>query len=107
MIAFCPSYERAISGGLIAMVQVDGRYADKTFKDTNNTGYLAADSYWLWNAQASIAAADGRWEVAFWGKNLDDEQYLVQAANNGIGMGWRMYNMPRTYGATLSYRLGD
>ena len=44
-------------------------------------------------------------ELAVWGKNLGDEQYLTQGINlAALGYGNRNYNAPRTYGVTLSKR---
>jgi iron complex outermembrane recepter protein len=96
-------YERAITAGLVGMAQVDGRYADESYKDTQNTEYLVTDSYWIWNAQASVATADETWSVDLWCKNLTDERYLTSASDIGIGLGWRIYNQPRTYGITVRY----
>jgi iron complex outermembrane receptor protein len=44
------------------------------------------------------------WEIAVWGKNLGDEQYVTQATDNGIGMGYRVFNAPRTYGVSVTKR---
>jgi iron complex outermembrane receptor protein len=42
--------------------------------------------------------------VAVWAKNLDDKRSVTQATDNGIGMGYRIFNAPRTYGVTVSKR---
>lgn len=32
-------------------------------------------SHWLYDARIGIGAADDRWDISLWGKNLADEQY--------------------------------
>ena len=39
-----------------------------------------------------------------WVKNLSDEHYVSQATDDGLGMGYRIFNPPRTFGATVSHR---
>ncbi len=82
--------------------QIDGRYADDMFKDAINDPLIATASYWVWNARASLALPND-WEVAVWGKNLADEQYVTQGVNNlPLGVGFRVYGAPRTFGFTVS-----
>ena len=45
---------------------------------------------------------DGDWELALWGQNLTNEQYVEQGLNSGLGAGNRNYNAPRTYGVQLT-----
>jgi len=48
---------------------------------------------------------DEDWELAVWGKNVANEQYVVQGIDFlNLGFGERTYNAPRTYGITLSRR---
>ena len=96
-------YEWAVSSGWTASLSGDAHYSSKVFKEALNTSYLAADSYWVFNARAALASASG-WEVAVWGKNLGDEQYVAQATDDGLGMGYRVFNAPRTFGVTLTKR---
>ena len=96
------AYTADLGGDLQARVQVDGRYADDMFKDALNDPLIATQSYWLWNARASLfSGAD--WEVAVWGKNLADERYVTQGVNNlPLGVGFRVYGAPRTWGVSFS-----
>jgi iron complex outermembrane receptor protein len=96
-------YEWEVAGGWTAAVQGGAHYSDEVFKDALNVAYLSADDYWIADARASIASPSG-WEVAVWAKNLDDKRYVTQATDNGIGMGYRIFNAPRTYGVTVSKR---
>jgi iron complex outermembrane receptor protein len=96
-------YEWAVSGDWTAAVQGAAHYSSKVFKEALNTPVLSADSYWLFDARASIASPAG-WEFAVWGKNLSNEHYVTQATDNGIGMGYRVFNAPRTYGISVTKR---
>ncbi|HET6969750.1 MAG TPA: TonB-dependent receptor, partial [Phenylobacterium sp.] len=96
-------YEWPVMEGWTAAVQAGGHYSDSVFKEALNTPYLSADSYWIFDARASVASRSG-WELAVWAKNLADKRYVTQATDNGIGMGYRVYNAPRTYGVTLTKR---
>jgi iron complex outermembrane receptor protein len=97
-------YEADFSATLGGSVQVDGSYSDSVFKDAINDPIIAADSYVLVNARVAMFNAARSWEVALWGKNLSDEQYVAQGLNTGLGAGNRNYNAPRTYGASFTYR---
>jgi len=96
-------YEWSVMGDWTAAIQGGAHYSDDVFKEALNTPYLSADDYWLFDARASLASASG-WEVAVWAKNLGDKAYVAQVTDNGIGMGYRVFNAPRTYGVTLTKR---
>ncbi|HEV8332578.1 MAG TPA: TonB-dependent receptor [Steroidobacteraceae bacterium] len=97
-------YETEFSTALGGAIQVDGSYSDGVFKDAINDPVIAQDSYVLVNARVALFNAARTWEVALWGKNLGDEQYVAQGLNTGLGAGNRNYNAPRTYGASFTYR---
>ena len=97
-------YEWSI-GGFDASVQAGAAYTDDVFKDANNDPVVASEAHWLYDARATLGPADGPWEVAVWGENLSDEQYVVQGLNvASLGFGNRTFNAPRTYGVTLTWR---
>jgi iron complex outermembrane recepter protein len=97
-------YEWPMMGDWIARAQAGVTYADGAFKDALNDPIIAADEYWLYDARFSLESANGDWEVALWGQNLSDEQYVVQGLNSGLGAGNRTFNAPRTWGVTLARR---
>ncbi|ATQ42164.1 TonB-dependent receptor [Caulobacter mirabilis] len=95
-------YSFDVGETLKARVQVDGRYADDMFKDAVNDPLIATEGYWVWNARASLFSGSD-WEVAIWGKNLADEEYVTQGVNNlPLGVGFRVYGAPRTFGVSFS-----
>ena len=52
---------------------------------------------------ASVGFEKGDWQVRFWGRNLNDDQWLItvfpSVAQTGSATGYP--NQPRSYGATL------
>jgi iron complex outermembrane receptor protein len=96
-------YSWELTGGWTAAVQGGAHYSDDVFKEALNTPYLSANDYWLLDARAAVTSASG-WELAVWAKNLGDKRYVAQVTDNGIGMGYRVFNTPRTYGVTVSKR---
>lgn len=96
------AYTLRLSDALEGRVQVDGQRNGQSFKDALNDPLIAAPAYWLWNARASVMSSDD-WEVAVWVKNLADKRYLTQAVNNlPLGVGFRVYGAPRTWGVSVS-----
>ena len=98
------TYEWQVGGNLTASVQGGAQYSDAMFKDAINDPIIAAEAYWTYDARIAIGDPADDWEIAIWGQNLSDEQYVVQGLNSGLGAGNRTYNAPRTFGATLSKR---
>ena len=97
-----PAAKRSVSGCATgASVQGGAHYSSKVFKEALNTPYLSAGSYWLLDARAALASPAG-WEIALWGKNLGNEQYVTQATDDGLGMGYRVFNAPRTFGVSVT-----
>ena len=94
-------YEWPVTGDWTASVQGGAHYSSKVFKEALNTPYLSSGSYWLLDARAALASPAG-WEIALWGKNLGNEQYVTQATDDGLGMGYRVFNAPRTFGVSVT-----
>jgi iron complex outermembrane receptor protein len=98
------TYEWDIGGNWFARAQFGADYSDGVFKDAINDPIIAAESYWLYDERFAIGDEAGNWELALWGHNLSDEQYVVQGLNSGLGAGNRTFNAPRTYGLSITRR---
>ncbi len=86
-------------------LQVDFNYQDETYFDALNNPLLSEDSYWIWNARVAWKSVDDHWEVAAYGRNLGDEEYMVYAFDlSFFGFNEEMIGTPRTYGLEASYR---
>ncbi len=98
------AYSFDIGDSLQARVQIDGRYADDMFKESLNDPLVATQSYWVWNGRASLMSGSD-WDLSVWGKNLADEEYVTQGVNNlALGVGFRVYGAPRTFGVSFTKR---
>jgi iron complex outermembrane recepter protein len=80
-----------------------------TYTSSTNTalGYLpefALPSYTLLDARAGVEAADQRWRVSIWSRNLTNKYYWVNAVKAGDAL-VRYTGRPVTFGLTLSTRL--
>jgi len=102
-----------LTSGEIGM-RLDYRYVGDHFFDLNENLAGFQPSYDLWNARIEYYAPDGRWNLAVWGRNLADEQYMSTAqsfrtprslAGTGIENGFATVaymGEPRTFGVTLT-----
>ena len=98
-------YEFPIGAGLEASVLGAAHYSDSVFKDAANDPLIRAGNWWVLDARAAVGAADERWEIALWARNLTDNQHVVQGLDvASLGFGNRNYNAPRTYGVTGTIR---
>ncbi|CAM9671406.1 unnamed protein product, partial [Phaeothamnion confervicola] len=97
-------YQWPINGNLRAEVLLATNYqADLTFDVVRDPPEAREGSYWLTDARIGIGAADERWNVSIWGKNLADERYRTQVLFSSVGFG-SSYGPPRTYGISLMLR---
>ncbi len=100
------SYEHPLVGGLLIRAVTDFSYSDSYY--TNMEGSLAdvdewhVKDYWLVNARLALTAQDGNWEVALWGRNLEDRHYYPSSS-----WGTDIINRPagpgKTYGIHFTY----
>lgn len=89
--------------GEVAMM-VDYSYRDEVANDAANTPELIEDSLSLWNARISLLSSSENWEVAAFGRNLGDEEYLTSGVSTtAFGIVEGIYGRPREYGLTLKY----
>ena len=92
-------------------LQVNGNYYSKQYSDALNTERTSQDGYALVNGRiALIHSQDHQYEVAIWGKNLSNKQYLVyglpqkEPSDGGLGFDYALVGEPRTYGLEATAR---
>ena len=102
------------SGALVW--NADANYIDDRWSILDagqNSPTFALPSYTTVNARIGYQAAQERWEVFLWGKNLTDERALVDyrltpvlgasaAYPNTLTLQYGTYLEPRTYGVSFS-----
>jgi iron complex outermembrane receptor protein len=98
------SYEWDVSDALIMRLGVDANYKDSYQSAIDDNPLFFIDDYTVWNARASVGAANGKWSLMLWGRNLTDE-YFYTSANLSNDYWFRTPGMGVTYGATFNYNL--
>lgn len=81
-------------------------YRSQIFFEVPNNPLISQPGVTLFNARAGISFADDRYEVAVFGRNLSDEDYLLDAGNTGGAFGIPTFipAEPRFYGVQLTGR---
>jgi len=98
-------YEFDVGNDLVMDVSADLNYRGETSGGPRPED--ATEDYSIANARVGLGSNDGQWRVMAWVKNLADEDYYPAAYGGGNGPYVRSYGMPRTYGVSVSYFLGN
>ena len=86
-------------------MQLDFNYQGEVFFDASNNPLLREDAYWMWNARAAWTSRAENWEVAAFGRNLGDVEYLVYGFDlSFFGFNEEMIGTPRFFGIDATYR---
>lgn len=85
-------------------IGADYSYTDETNSVLTGDEMFVIDNYFLVNARLSLSAADERWRVTAWGRNVTNEYYSNGSFNTGDTIS-RYAGMPRTIGISVSYAL--
>ncbi len=94
-------YQWQLTPALVADIMLDTSYKDDVSYDiVNQPMETLEDGYWITNARAGITAANGRWGVHLWGRNITDEVYRTQVLTSSVGFG-ENYGLPATYGISV------
>jgi iron complex outermembrane receptor protein len=95
------------NGGRI-IARGDWAYVDDHYKGALNFPELLQDSYSLFDAYVTYVSPGDSWELALFGQNLGNEDYIASGFANGLTQGKSQVSLgrPREFGASLSYRFG-
>ncbi len=99
------SYQWPITDSLNLEVAGDVSYTDSTTGGIDPQN--ATEDYTIFNTRFGLASQNGTWRAMLWARNVTDEDYYPAAYTGGNGPYVRSYGMPRTYGITLSYFIGQ
>ncbi len=92
-----------LSSDLELIANTDFRYVGERFLEATGQVFDRAPSYWVQNARVTLASKDGSWEVAAWGKNLWNKEYLTYI-NNVSFFRLEIYGEPVSYGLSASFK---
>lgn len=97
------SYEWGVSNGLDAFVGTNLLHNSSTNSTLGNAPNSVIDAFTTVDVRAGIQAADERWRLSFWGRNVFNEYYWTnQFVTQDVVV--RYAAKPVTYGATLTVR---
>lgn len=98
-------YEWSVGEVGTLLARVDWARQSRIYFEASNTPLEVQEEYDLLDARLALRDHEDRWEVAVWGKNLDDElvrNHIVAFAP--FGQQLNTYLPPRTYGLTVRVR---
>ncbi len=95
-------YRLQLSGNNSLLFRTDATYSDQMFFNTTNTEISSAEDYTLVSARLAWQTEAG-FELALWGRNLSDEDYVVHSFTFGAGDGHPVYGNPRMVGVSASF----
>lgn len=83
---------------------MDANWVDKQYFDIGNTEATSQDGYTLMNARVTWSSPGEDYQVAIWGKNLTDEEYITKAFDvMGLAGGIIAHTgQPLSFGAELT-----
>lgn len=97
-------YQFPVANSWIGAVEGDFKYSDDKFTESFNIPLNYTDSYLTVNGRISLAQENGPWEVAFFVRNITDEDNREEAFNvDLINTIFTFPTAPRTFGGSISY----
>lgn len=93
----------AMGANLELIANTDFRYVGNRFLEATGQIFDRAPSYWVQNARLTLASKKGSWEVAAWGKNIWNKEYLTYI-NNVSFFRLEIYGEPVSYGLAASFK---
>ncbi|WP_435211129.1 TonB-dependent receptor [Luminiphilus sp. nBUS_16] len=92
-----------LAGGSMISLRADYYHTDEQINDYINQKTVI-DAFDLLDARVSWTSASGNWQVALWGKNLTDEEWVSHSYTIGPGV-IGVWGAPALYGVSVSYEL--
>lgn len=95
-------YERPLASGAAAFAYANQTWRSATFLHALSQ-YGRQDGYGLTNVGLGLRAADERWSVQLWARNLFDKRYAAAFGSAGASTPYiAILGEPRTFGVTLT-----
>ncbi len=97
-------YAWELGSGATVAAKVDYRYQDESFYDPDNNPITVIPDYSLVDARVAYTSPSGAYELALWGKNIGDEEYVRHIySQRGGTISFANYGAPRQVGFTFTY----
>ncbi|MXO65215.1 TonB-dependent receptor [Altericroceibacterium endophyticum] len=100
------SIDAPLSGGARFFATPSVTYRSKIYFEVPNSEVVSQGPVTLVNAKAGVSFADDQYKIAVFGRNITDEDYLLDAGNTGGAFGIPTFipAEPRMYGVELTAR---
>ena len=97
-------YAWELGSGATVAAKVDYRYQDESFYDPDNNPITVIPDYSLVDGRVAYTSPSGAHELALWGKNLGDEEYVRHIySQRGGSISFANYGAPRQVGLTYTF----
>lgn len=103
-INFGVQFDEEVGFGVLS-ARLDYLYTSKYYFEITNIPTQTQNGYSMVDGRIAISSLDDHWELALWGKNLNDQlvaNYITAFAPYGQVL--VPYAPPRTFGVTLSFK---
>lgn len=94
-------WQQPVADGMDLILGMDYRWIDERYLEATNQVFDKVDDYWVVNLRMALATE--QWEVAVYGANLFDEDYVTYINNISFAR-IDVYGEPQTFGASVRYR---
>ena len=101
------AYDIGLSNGMTLRLQGDYSYTDERFFNSFELESISSrGDHDLLGARVSLLAEGGAWDISLWGRNLADEEYVVDSTDLSGVFGFipLFYGDRRSYGLDFTYR---
>ena len=96
----------ATSGGEI-YANAQYFWRDEMYSNPGNDANTLNKEYGELSGRIGWRSADDQWAISLWGKNLTEEEEQIYTLPSFLQANTAVYNMPRTFGVSLKWNLGN
>jgi iron complex outermembrane receptor protein len=96
------NYTFNVSGGSTLDFGLNYAYKGEYFLEVSNVPESIEGKYGLLDAKLAWTSADGNWQAIAWGKNITDEEFRTHTIVSNVVGTVDLWNMPATYGLTVT-----
>lgn len=99
-LSVAPEYNIPLNDKLRLYVGLNVNHTGKSYNDVSNSEVIARVPASIVNGRVALVPSDGKWSIAFWGKNLTNKLYIQHGWEYDWGdqIAW---SRPRYYGVEV------
>lgn len=95
-----------IGGTFDPYIQVNANYQSKVFFEIQNNPINSQSGYWVGGLRIGATTTDGRWDLAFYARNLFNKTYVSESRFIDLRTfpSSNIYGEPRSFGAAATFK---